>query len=105
MLRSFCPLFCLLRLSGYPLESARRYESNDQEVLSTKAARILPSVAVQIRSLKRDIEHVSFVSVVAPNARTHGTVLDPVDRLRFNFCRFFHNFWICLVRLYELGRN
>src|SRR2546422_9401242 len=104
MLGRLCRLLCLSGLCGNPLESTRGNESNDQEVPSTEAARVFPSVSVHIRSLKRDIEHRSFVSFIAPDARTHGTVADSLDGLWINFCRFFHNCCMCLlVKLNEIA--
>ena len=104
MLRRLRRLLCLSGLSGNPLECTGCDKSNDQEVLSTEAARVFPGVPVHIGSLKRDIEHRSFVSFIAPNARAHGTVANSLDGLRINFCRFFHNCSMSLlVRLNEIA--
>lgn len=95
---------CLSGLSGNPLECTGCDKANDQEVLSTETARVFPGVPVHIGSLKRDIEHRSFVSFHAPNARAHGTVANSLDGLRINFRRFFHKCCMCLlVKLNEIA--
>src|SRR6185295_1987069 len=91
ILRSLCRLLGVSGLSGNPLESARRDEAHYKQVLSAEAIRIFPGFPISVRSLKRGIEHRSFVSLLSPDARTHGTVADFVDGLGIYFRGLFHN--------------
>ena len=81
MLRRLCRLPWLSRLTGNPLKSARGDEAHDQEVLLTEAGGIFPSIPISIGSLKGDVKHRAFVSFLPPDARTHGTMADSLDRL------------------------
>ena|SRR5580765_3584041 len=82
---------CIAWLAGNPLERPRSDEAHDQEVTSAEALRILPSVPVSIRALKRDVEHWTFVCFLTPDACAYGTVADFVDWLRTDFRWCFHN--------------
>lgn len=79
--RRRCWRLCFSRLAGNPLKRTRGDEAHDQEVLPAEAVRILPSVTVSIRALKRDVERRSFVGFLPPDACTDGTVADFVDWL------------------------
>ena len=89
------------RLSGLvanPFESPCGDEAHNQEVVSAKTGRVLPSVSVFIRALKGDVEQGAFVGLLTPDARADGAVTDFVNGLVIGFIGYtgggliFHEF-------------
>jgi hypothetical protein len=68
-------------LAANPLESPSSYQTDNQKVVATKAGGVFPSVPVLVCPLERDIEHLAFVRLLAPDARAHGAMADFVDGL------------------------
>ena len=68
-------------MAANPLESPGGYQTDNQKVVATKAGRVLPCVSVLICPLERDVEHLAFIRLLAPNAGAHGAVADFVDGL------------------------
>ena len=71
----------LSRLIANPFERPCGDQAHDQEVVSAKTGRVLPSVSVLVRALEGDVEQCAFVRLLTPDAGAYGAVTDFMDRL------------------------
>src|ERR1035437_694134 len=68
------------RLAANPLASPCGNQADNQKVVAAETCRILPDVSFLVGPLERHIEHGAFFGLLAPDARTDGTVTDFMDR-------------------------
>ena len=64
-----------------PLESPCGDQADNQQVVTAKTGGVFPGVSVLVGPLEGDVEHGTFVGILAPDARAHGTVADFMDGL------------------------
>jgi len=68
-------------LIANPFERSCGDQAHDQEVVSAKTGRVLPSVPVFVRALEGDVEQWAFVRFLTPDAGAYGAVTDFVNGL------------------------
>ena len=73
--------FWLSGLVANSLECPCGDKADNQEVVAPETGGVLPGVSFLVGPLERHIEHGSFFGLLAPDARTDGTVTDFMDGL------------------------
>src|ERR1035437_1762310 len=73
--------FRLSGLAANPLESPCGDQADNQKVVAAKTGRVFPGVAILVGPLERDVKHLAFLGLLAPDAGASGPVADFVDGL------------------------
>jgi hypothetical protein len=66
-------------LVANPLECPCSDQAHNQKVVAAETCGILPIVTVFVGPLEGDVEHGTFVALLAPDARAYDAVADCVD--------------------------
>jgi hypothetical protein len=87
-------------LVAYPLESPRRDQAHNQEVVTAETGSILPVFSFLVGPLERDVEHGAFVGFLAPNAGADRAMTEFMHGLSvwFTSCRLvFHDVFVLFI--------